>query len=65
MRYQKPSTTIQEQIAIMRNRGLIVSDEGYAKQHLEFIGYFRLAGYALPQMHAPIIQDLLIADGAT
>ena len=48
MRYQKPSTTIQEQIAIMRNRGLIVSDEGYAKQYLESIGYFRLAGYALP-----------------
>ncbi|MBU3641413.1 Abi family protein [Polynucleobacter sp. Fuers-14] len=48
MRYQKPSTTIQEQIAIMRNRGLIVVDEIYARQYLEFIGYFRLAGYALP-----------------
>ena len=48
MRYQKPSTTIQEQIAIMRNRGLIVPDESYARQYLEFIGYFRLAGYALP-----------------
>ncbi len=48
MRYQKPSTTIQEQIAIMRNRGLIVFDEIYARQYLEFIGYFRLAGYALP-----------------
>jgi abortive infection bacteriophage resistance protein len=48
MRYQKPPTSIQEQIAIMRNRGLIVADENYAKQYLECIGYFRLAGYALP-----------------
>ena len=48
MRYQKPSTSIQEQIAIMRNRGLIISDADYAEQYLKFIGYFRLAGYALP-----------------
>ncbi len=48
MKYQKSSTSIQEQIAIMRNRSLIVADEDYAKQYLEFIGYFRLAGYALP-----------------
>jgi abortive infection bacteriophage resistance protein len=48
MKYQKLSTSIQEQIAIMRNRGLIVANEDYAKQYLEFIGYFRLAGYALP-----------------
>jgi len=48
MRYHKPSTSIEEQIAIMRNRGLIIADTDFAKQHLEFIGYFRLAGYALP-----------------
>jgi len=48
MKYQKPSTTVHEQIAIMRNRGLIINDELFAKQHLMFVGYFRLAGYALP-----------------
>jgi abortive infection bacteriophage resistance protein len=48
MKYQKPSTTVEEQIAIMRNRGLVIDDEIDAKQHLMFIGYFRLAGYALP-----------------
>lgn len=48
MKYQKPSLTVHEQIAIMRSRGLIINDEIFAKQHLMFVGYFRLAGYALP-----------------
>jgi len=47
MKYQKPSTTVEEQIAIMRNRGLVINDELDAKEHLLFIGYFRLAGYLL------------------
>lgn len=48
MRYQKPPTTIEAQITILRNRGLMIADEDYAHRSLKFIGYFRLAGYALP-----------------
>ncbi len=48
MRYQKPPTSIEQQITIMRNRGLIIEDESYARQCLQFVGYFRLSGYALP-----------------
>ena len=44
MRYQKPPTSIEQQITIMRNRGLIIEDESYARQCLQFVGYFRLSG---------------------
>ncbi len=32
----------------MKSRGLLVPDEAKAAHHLRFIGYYRLAGYALP-----------------
>jgi len=34
MKYQQPFTTVHEQIAIMRSRGLIINDEIFAKTHL-------------------------------
>ena len=48
MKYQKNTVTIREQIALMRERGLIVTDENSVERYLKFTGYFRLAGYALP-----------------
>lgn len=46
--YLKRATTIDEQIAILRNRGLIIANEQKAKEHLLDIGYFRLGFYCFP-----------------
>lgn len=45
MRYNKQPISINDQIAILKGRGLIFSDEQTAQTVLENISYFRLAGY--------------------
>lgn len=46
--FQKPSTTIDEQLQILRDRGLIIEDEERARRYLANISYFRLSAYARP-----------------
>ena len=45
MRYNKQPTDITTQLAMLRQRGLIVSDEDTALKQLASISYFRLASY--------------------
>lgn len=45
MRYNKQPTDITTQLAMLRQRGLIVSDEDTALKRLASISYFRLASY--------------------
>lgn len=44
----KQATTIDEQIALLRSRGMIISDEEKAREVLADIGYFRLCTYFFP-----------------
>jgi abortive infection bacteriophage resistance protein len=44
----KKATTIDEQISILRKRGMIIFDEDKAKEMLLDIGYFRLGFYCFP-----------------
>ena len=46
--YTKPVTTINQQIELLRSRGMLISDKGRAKHILENISYYRLAGYWWP-----------------
>ncbi len=46
--YLKTATTIDEQIAKLRRRGLIISNEDKAKEILSDIGYYRLGFYWFP-----------------
>ena len=48
MKFLKPSTTIDDQIATLRQRGLIIKDVNAAKHYLKNISYYRLAGYWWP-----------------
>lgn len=48
MKFAKPSTSIPDQIALLRNRGMIVDDEQRAQHYLQFISYYRLRAYWLP-----------------
>ena len=43
----KPFKTIEEQIAILEDRGLIIEDEEYAKKSLANLNYYRLSAYTL------------------
>lgn len=46
--YDKPATSIDEHIAILRDRGLQIPDELRAKSYLANISYFRLSAYTRP-----------------
>lgn len=41
----KPWKSIQDQIDLLKSRGMLITDEALAKQHLSRIGYYRLSGY--------------------
>ena len=45
MKYNKQPISIDDQITILKGRGLIFDDEQNAHSVLENISYFRLAGY--------------------
>ena len=44
----KTATTIEEQIAKLKNRGIVISNEAKAKEILSDIGYYRLGFYWFP-----------------
>lgn len=48
VKFSKPATDLAAQIALLRARGLGISDEARARHYLRHIGYYRLSGYALP-----------------
>lgn len=48
MKFSKPSTSIPDQIALLRRRGMVVDDTARARHYLQFISYYRLRAYWLP-----------------
>jgi len=46
--YQKPALPIQEQLKLLKDRGLQIKDEARAARYLTYISYYRFAGYCLP-----------------
>ena len=47
-KYTKPALTFEQQIELLRNRGLQITDEARAIRHLSNISYYRLSAYMLP-----------------
>ena len=45
MKYTKPPLSHEDQINLLKNRGLIIPDKDRAYRYLENVGYFRLTGY--------------------
>lgn len=45
--YIKPALTIDQQIDLLKSRGLIVPDKDNARHYLQFINYYRLSGYTI------------------
>src|SRR5690606_35175684 len=48
MDFDKPALTWDEQIELLRSRGLRISDADQARHYLAHINYYRLTGYWLP-----------------
>lgn len=46
--YTKRATTYDDQINLLKQRGVLISDEGEAKEYLSDIGYYRLGFYLHP-----------------
>ncbi len=46
--YDKPWKSYQEQLGMLMDRGLLVTEPAKALQYLERIGYYRLSGYWYP-----------------
>lgn len=53
--FSKPPTTFQEQIALLKSRGMLFNDINRAAHYLSHINYYRLSAYWLPfeQTHSP------------
>lgn len=47
MLYDKPATTIDQQIELLQSRGLIISDQDLVRRWLMTVGYYRLSAYWL------------------
>jgi abortive infection bacteriophage resistance protein len=62
MRYDKPHLTLDDQLAKMEERGLIVTDRAVAKRELARTGYYRLSGY-LYQWRSATHSPGTLADG--
>ncbi len=43
----KPFKTLDEQIEILKSRGLIINDENFARDFLLKNNYYRISGYSL------------------
>jgi len=53
MRFEKSPTTIDEQIALLRERGMVLASEELAQRWLLTVGYYRLSAYWLPYEEVP------------
>jgi len=45
--YNKPVLNEREQLDLLLSRKMIISDQQRALHYLQFIGYYRLSGYAI------------------
>lgn len=48
MQFNKPHKTLDEQLALLIKRGLIVKDPNWAKHYLAHLNYYRLSAYWFP-----------------
>lgn len=62
MSYTKPYLSVPDQLALMKQRGMVVSDDALARSYLEKIGYYRLSGYSYPYRRSSIVGGKLVVD---
>ena len=63
MQYEKPWLSYEEQLMLLQERGLTITDKERALAYLERIGYYRLSGYWYPFRQRTGICCLLRKEG--
>lgn len=48
MSFKKDVNTLDQSVALLEGRGLVIPEKSYAKRYLRTIGYYRLSGYFPP-----------------
>lgn len=46
--YRKPALTVEQQIALLKRRGLVIADKKRTARHLSNVSYYRISAYMLP-----------------
>ena len=63
--FTKPSLTIQDQIALLRQRGMVIADQSAAEHALAHISYYRLRAYWYTFEVDPANQTHMLHNGTT
>ena len=62
MAYSKPYLPIPDQLALIKRRGMVVSDDALAQAYLGKIGYYRLSGYWYPYRRSASAGSSAVSD---
>ena len=63
MAYSKPYLPLPDQLALIKSRGMVISDDALAQSFLNRIGYYRLSGYWYPYRESTLSgTNILVAD---
>lgn len=66
MKFAKPPLSIDDQVSLLRRRGMRIDDEARAKHFLRHITYYRLRAYWLPfEQPCPVPGDHSLTEGTT
>ncbi len=60
MPYNKPYLPVSAQLALLKGRGMGVSDDALAESYLAKIGYYRLSGYSYPYRQSSTINSRIV-----
>jgi abortive infection bacteriophage resistance protein len=55
MGYSKPYLPVADQLALIKRRGMVISDDALAQSYLNRIGYYRLSGYWYPYRKSEVV----------
>jgi abortive infection bacteriophage resistance protein len=55
VQFNKQPSTVDQQIVLLRNRGMAIPDDALAARYLATIGYYRLSAYWLPFEESPAL----------
>lgn len=60
--YSKPYLPVTAQLALIKGRGMVVSDDALAQTYLNKIGYYRLSGYWYPYRRSRCMGDETVVE---
>ncbi|KFN39738.1 MAG: hypothetical protein JU82_06020 [Sulfuricurvum sp. MLSB] len=56
--YTKSPKTFEQQLQLLKDKNLIITNEAYTFRKLSHINYYRLSAYVLPLQHPKAFKDV-------